>query len=73
MKNEEIDGDALILLIKNDYKFPDLKKFRKKILEFIESDILILKNNIKENELYKEIFIENLDKLWKNLKPKIKH
>ena len=30
MKNEEIDGDALILLIKNDYKFPDLKKFRKK-------------------------------------------
>ena len=52
MKNEEIDGDALILLIKNDYKFSDLKiKYRKKILEFLETDILTLKNNIKENEL----------------------
>jgi len=73
MKNEEIDGDALILLIKNDYKFPDLEvNNRKSILECLEDDMLTFKNNIKENELYKEIYIEEIDKLWKSLKNKLK-
>jgi len=73
MKNEEIDGDALILLIKNDYKFPDLEvNNRKSILECLEDDMLTFKNNIKENELYKEIYIEEIDKLWKSLKKKLK-
>ena len=71
MKNEEIDGDALILLIKNYYKFSILKiSIRKKILEYLETDIFALKNNIRENELYKEIYTENINKLWKTKKLK---
>ena len=73
IKNEEIDGDALILIIKNDYKFPTLKvALRKTIAEYLETDIFTLKNNIKENELYKDIYTENIDKLWEKNKLKNK-
>ena len=69
MKDNEIDGDALILLIKNNYKFSDLKlMIRKKIIEYLETDCFILQNNIKENEVYKEIYTEEIDKLWEENK-----
>ena len=69
MEENEIDGDALILLINNDYKFSDLKiVIRKKILKYLETDIMILQNNIKDNELYKEIYTEEIDKLWEENK-----
>ena len=69
MKDNEIDGDALILLIKNNYKFSDLKlMIRKKIIEYLETDCFILQNNIKDNEVYKEIYTEEIDKLWEENK-----
>ncbi len=69
MKDEEIDGDALILLIKNEYKFSDLKvKIRSQISGYLEEDIFKFQDNIKDNEIFKEIYIEELDKLWKSEK-----
>jgi hypothetical protein len=71
LKDEEIDGDALILLIKNGYKFPNLKlNVKKTLLKYIETDIFIPKKNIEQNELFEEIYKEEIDKLWKKNKSK---
>lgn len=40
---------------------------RKKISEYLETDFFILQNNIKENE-HKEIYTEEIDKLWEENK-----
>ena len=66
--NEEIDGEALTLLIKNDYKFLGISTLiRKKIKSIIEVDILKITDNIKQSRTYKYIYGEDLNNLWNSL------
>ena len=68
ISDEEINGEALTLLLKNDYKLLEIKtQERNKIMKVIEKDILKLNDNIKQNNTYKYIYEENLNNLWNSL------
>ena len=68
INDEEIDGEALTLLRKDDYKFLGIKvSDRNKIISIIEKDILKLTDNIKQNNTYKYIHDQDLNNLWNSL------
>lgn len=68
INDEEIDGEALTLLRKDDYKFLGIKvSDRNKIISIIEKDILKLTDNIRQNNTYKYIHDQDLNNLWNSL------
>ena len=68
ISDEDINGEALTLLQKEDYKFLEIKfSERNKIKSIIEKDILKLNDNIKRNNIYKYIFEQDLNNLWDSL------
>jgi len=68
ISNEEINGEALSLLSKKEYKFLEIKiSDRNKIMSIIEKDILKLNDNIKQNNTYKYIYEQDLNNLWDSL------
>jgi len=68
ISDEEINGEALTLLSKKDYKFLEIKfSDRNKIISIIEKDILKLNDNIKQNDTYKYIYEQDLNNLWGSL------
>ena len=77
IKDDEIDGEALIMLMKNDVmkklnKIYGIKsQAKKKILKEIEINIFKENNNIKNDELYKEIFAKDFKTLCNSLKNKL--
>ena len=65
ISDEEINGEALTLLLKKDYKLLEIKmQERNKIMKIIEKDILKLNDNIKQNNTYKYIYDQDLNDLW---------
>ena len=76
IKEDEIDGEALIILIQNDL-YKDLKetygispKNQEKILNNIEKDIFKEKKDIEKELLYEEIFQKDFDILCNLLEEK---
>ena len=68
INDEEIDGEALTLLRKDDYNFLGIKvSERSKIISIIEKDILKLTDNIKQNNTFKYIHDQDLNNLWNSL------
>ena len=69
INEKEIDGEALILLRKKDFKKLGFSnEDRKNILKYIEKNILKLNKDISKNIKYLNIFTENdLDKIWDSL------
>ena len=68
INDEEINGEALTLLRKDDYKFLGIKvSDRNIIISIIEKDILKLTDNIKQNNTYKYIYDQDLNNLWNSL------
>ena len=56
LKEEKIDGEALILLRKKDYKDFGIKlKDKNKILENLENNMLKMKKNIQKEDLVKVV------------------
>ena len=71
---EDIDGESLILLNREFFKDLNLKDIlvQNKILSYAEKDILKINDNIKHNDLYKNIYTDDLNNLWKSLDDKLK-
>ena len=56
LKGEKIDGEALILLRKNDYKQLGIKVIDKnKILNSLEKGIKKMKKDIQKDEIYAKV------------------
>ena len=74
ISEKEIDGEALILLSKKDYKKElEIKnKEKDNILNYIEKDILKLNDNIKQNKIYEDIFTKEFKDICKSLTKKLK-
>ena len=65
LKEEKIDGEALILLRKNDYKNLGIKlKDKNKILENTEKNILKMKKNIQNEDLYIKVLNSSMAGPW---------
>ena len=73
ISEKEIDGDALILLSKKDFKdqLGINMKERKNILNYIEKDILKINNNIKQNVIYEDIYSKDLKVICESLNEKL--
>ena len=65
LKEEKIDGEALILLRKKDYKDFGIKlKDKNKILENLEGGVLKMKKNIQKEDLYIKIVNSSVAGPW---------
>ena len=73
IKEEKIDGEALILLRKCDFKNLGIKLKDRNIIKNIEKNILKMKSDIQKDDLYGKI--PNLDSvnIWNFLDPNITH
>ena len=74
--DEEIDGEALSLLSENiinlvkiDIKTKNVLK--NNIIGKIEKNILKLKDNVKEDKIYKQVYKEDLEDIWNSLDQKM--
>ena len=64
-KEEKIDGEALILLRKNDFKRLGIEmKDKYKILDIINKDITKKKTNINNDDLYLKVTNQSSSKPW---------
>ena len=71
---EEIDGESLILLRKDDFEKLGIKFHdRKKITEHIDKDVFKIDNNIRKNIKYKKIFEDDFKNLWNCLDDELKN
>ena len=75
ISEKEIDGEALILLSKKDFKdqLGINMKERKNILNYIEKDILKINNNIKQNVIYEDIYSKDLKVICESLNEKLEN
>ena len=72
IREEKIDGEALILLRKNDFKNLGIQlKDRNRIMENIEKNILKMKNDMQKDDLYGKILNSDSTNLWNYLEANI--
>ena len=77
IKEDEIDGEALIILMENDLldklnnHYGIKPKGQKKLLREIETDIFRENSNVKNDNLYEEIFTKDFETLCNSLENKL--
>ena len=73
---EEIDGEAFSLLTSDDYQALSIRisKDKKKMNQLIENNgesLIKIKDKMKEDEIYKQLYEENLEDIWDSLEDKL--
>ena len=71
---EEIDGEAFALLIKDELKSLGIKNIKdiNTILSWTEKDILKTKDNVTEDKVYTQVYKDDVDNIWSSLEERLK-
>ena len=73
LEREEIDGEAFSLLFKEDVRKLGITNIglQKTIIEYGEKNVIKLKENIKKDNIYIQVYKEDLNNIWNKIEEKI--